>query len=79
MTKFRFHRGSLADSMVTCIEVGSLYELREHIEEADSWPATEDSLPLHVEPYGRDYRTKWDTYIVKYDGQVIGFTDGPLE
>lgn len=78
MTRFRWHRGSLADSMTTVVEVTALSELTALIQ-AD-WP---EVTHLSVKPYAYDARTGWDTYLVEAvfsDGctAVAGMTDGPL-
>ena len=72
MTKFRFHRGSLADSMATVREVNSLYELITALNDV-----CEPGKVL-IKPYCYDDRIDWDTHIVTIDGRAVGFTDGPL-
>jgi hypothetical protein len=71
MKKFREHRGSLADSMKTVVEVNGLelQQLCEKITGLDSW--------IEIRPYGYDDRIGWDTYIVLMPGWgVVGFTNG---
>jgi N6-adenosine-specific RNA methylase IME4 len=82
MTKYRPHRGMLADAMREVHEVKSFGELiRVMRAEVESWYPP-DKLPTEantkVEYYGRDDRIGWDTYIVTVDGQAWGFTDGPV-
>lgn len=77
MTKFRYHRGSLADSMATAVEVEGRYGLFLELEK--NWPEPVSSSEITIEPYGGiDHRIGWDTHIVKVDGIPVGFTDGPL-
>jgi hypothetical protein len=78
--KFREHRGTLDDSMLTCVEVDDFVGLVKHLQKI--WG--EWSLPiipgaLKIEHYCYDGRIGWNTYIVTMKGQVLGFTDGPLE
>lgn len=76
--QFRWHRGSLADSMATVVVIeptkaALLVELRKVILQAH-----EDSV--EVEPYGPgiDERIGWRTHIVTINGSAVGMTDGPL-
>ena len=83
MTRYRPHRSLLADSMRKVIEVNDLAQLVRHMRrEVASW-YPKDELPTEdntkIEPYGRDDRIGWDTYIVLVDGKAWGFTDGPLK
>jgi len=76
--KFRFHRGSLALSMETTIEVYSKIELfckifQEHSKIGECDYRFED---MTIDPYGRDYRIGWDTYMVCINGNAVGFADG---
>lgn len=73
MTKFRHHRGGLAASMETTVEVATLAELAAELQGA-GWP----SGTIVVAPYGFDDRIGWDTHIVTVDGAAVGFTDGPM-
>lgn len=77
--KFREHRGALADSMATCVEIADRTALIEHLYRNFSAP-----LPFYaitISPYDEepDRRIDWPcTYIVMLKGfGVIGFTDGP--
>ncbi|MEN5103800.1 hypothetical protein [Brucella anthropi] len=74
--KFRFHRGSLADSMKTVKEVQNRDDLIALItDEVDLKPTDH----IHIKPYGYDKRIGWDTYMVKVDGfGPVGFLDGPM-
>lgn len=72
MTRYRPHRGGLAESRYEEIGVSTLEELAEYL--VPQW----GNGPIEVVPYGFDDRTGWDTHIVKVDGVPVGFTDGPL-
>lgn len=77
MMKFREHRGSLDDSMATCVEIEPTYEaLKEHLKKILSyWPLPEP-LVLEIKRYGYDNRIQWESYIVKLEGWgVVGFTN----
>lgn len=76
--RFRWHRGSLADSMETVEELSPFLPPLLAILVRSCPEATPDNVV--VEPYfGRDERCDWDrTYIVKVNGGPVGFTDGPL-
>jgi hypothetical protein len=83
MTKYRPHRGSLDEAMAEMVEVANLSALVAHMRKsvADWYPPEE--LPTvettTVERYGYDNRIGWDTHVVKVNGSVWGFTDGPLQ
>jgi hypothetical protein len=79
--KFRFHRGSLEESMANVYEVMNHQELINLINE--QWPFKyEPILDIEVSHYVYDDRIGWDTYIIiaYYCGErhVIGFTNGEL-
>lgn len=57
---FRFHRGSLDESMQTVIEIWSYEHLLSHIRK--HWDPPISSLK--IEPYCLDERIDWDTHIV---------------
>jgi len=73
--RFREHRGTLADSMATVVEVADRAALVAHVENLLGHAAD-----IEVKPYGGvDQRNGWDTYIVTLAGYgVLGFTDGAL-
>ena len=77
MTYFRFHRGSLVDSLDTSISVESVEDVRtiveNHLEELG---VTGYGLPMHIDFYGYDARIKKDMYTVriKYYG-LIGWVE----
>lgn len=77
--KFREHRGSLAESMKTEVDVEGLDGLLAHIRKlAEPWPTFPPvtSETVRVSPYG--FVTGW--HIVTLDGYgVLGFTDSAGE
>lgn len=69
---FRPQRGGLKESMLECVTLpASVAAIASHLQ------ASIDSLK--VEPYAKDERIGWDTYLVTVDGKAVGFTNGPLE
>ena len=85
LVKFREHRGGLAESMRTLMEVIDRKQLqRLLVEKSAPWEVQlRELIALHgleVKPYTYDERINWDTHIVTLEGYgVIGFTDGPLD
>jgi len=82
MTKYRPHRGTLADAMAEVVEVADLPALVEHMRKSvQDWYPPEELPTIKtttVKPYAYDDRIRWNTYIVMVNGSVWGFTDGPL-
>ncbi|UXN70914.1 hypothetical protein N8A98_06925 [Devosia neptuniae] len=78
--KFRWHRGSLADSMDTVVEFNGTKEALTVLLKADAlpWFPPLDIHDVLVEPYTVDDRIGWDTYLVTVDGKAVGFTDGAV-
>ena len=77
--QFRWHRGSLADSMTTVVTVANRAELVAVLNEKERLleeRATEDNVA--VKPYGFDKRINWDSHIVMIGDSVMGFTDGAM-
>lgn len=80
--KFREHRGALADSMKTLVELPDRVALVEHCRKLLApFRFQFDAATLEVQPYGigrGDDRIGWKKiYIVTIKGYgVIGFTDG---
>lgn len=75
MFLFRWHRGSLADSMRTVISFSSYEELLTHVRCVlhEQYPAI-DQLTFE---HGRmDERIGWDTWYVCIDGKCIGMSNG---
>jgi hypothetical protein len=87
--RFRFHRGSLADSMATERFIYDDLSFRKAVEEfvrggpCAGPPNLELIERTHVKPYGDgpDTRVGWErTYIVTVDGfGVVGFCDGTTD
>ena len=76
---FRYHRGTLADAMKTAIEVKSLEILRQTI--IKDCECINPEGKMNIKKYGKavDVRIGWDTYIVTWDKQPIGFLSGELK
>lgn len=75
MTKFRWHRGGLAESMATVVDVPHRDAL---IAVVSGGLGLAGTNAIAVEPYGYDDRIGWDTHIVLVDGNAVGMTDGPM-
>ncbi len=84
-TKFRPHRGSLADALAECVEVTSPEELKAAILKEESHSKV---IGIRIKDYGFDKRIDWDTYIVTVQherngkseyGGVAGFTNGAAD
>ena len=77
--KFRFHRGSLDDSLETVIAVNSKQELLDILNKSyANWYDGKIIYKLnnlHIEPYGYDERIKWHTFIVTLDPVSIYYPD----
>lgn len=74
---FRFHRGGLAESMKTAVEVKTLQELRNIIEKELQ---TELIADLEFKYVGFDNRVNWNTYYVTthtalYGKHVVGMSN----
>jgi hypothetical protein len=80
--KYRDHRGLLADSLDTTVEIPATKEaLIAHLNAiSSSGPKLTNPDSVTVEKYGHgiDKRCGWDTHIVAVYGCAVGFTDGPL-
>jgi len=83
MSQFRWHRGSLAQSMITIEHFDGMEGLLEIIKKDRIFKAlvnaSEEEFTLKVEKYIHDMRIGWDTHIVLLNGTPIGFTDGAIE
>lgn len=77
---FRFHRGSLFDSLATAVKVGSVDDLTSIILQKDG-EFLKPGGELSIKKYGRgnDERIGWNTYLVCWDKSVIGFLSGELK
>lgn len=82
--KFRTHRGSLAESMETVVDLPDRAALISHVNAEyrstldimDRGDFTDDEI--EVAPYGFDKRIGWDTYLVTARGfGPLGMADGP--
>lgn len=79
MMQFRWHRGSLDDSMATVRCVRDLPHLLDVIETEFQGVPQVTGENIRIEHYGFDKRIGWDSHVVYLPGYgVIGFTDGPL-
>ena len=74
--KFRFHRGTLAESMETVVEIKNFHELQKLLYK--TFPECDgQAITLNHACY--DDRINWDTYYVCLDGKCIGMSDGALK
>ena len=75
--KFRFHRGSLEESLETITEVSSKQELCDIINQHHNLNINTDDIVIKY--YAKDSRINGDSYIVTVNGLgVIGFTNANL-
>jgi len=72
---FRWHRGSLDESMATVVPCESMAELLAILQGVDADVTGER---VDVKHYTYDERIEWDTYLVTVDGQAVGMTNGEL-
>lgn len=81
MTRFREHRGGLAESMLTAREISSRSELVAHMRaELSRYGFAFADNAVRIEPYGGDdERIGWkDVHIVIVEGYgPFGFIEGP--
>ncbi len=70
--KFRLHKGSIAESMETEVDIEPTKEAL-----ATLLDTTPDKV--EVDKYIYDNRIGWDTYLVTIDGFAVGMTDGDVE
>lgn len=77
---FRFHRGTLFDSMGTAVKVDDVDDLTRVILQKDG-EFLKPGGKLSIKKYarGKDERIGWDTHIVVWDKTVIGFLSGELK
>ena len=73
MFLYRDHRGGLAEAMDTVQEMESYTDLVRHITRVFG------TGEVTVKPYGYDKRIDWDTHIVCFNGQGVGFTNAPVK
>ncbi len=75
--KFRFHRGSLKESLKTAVEVSNKQELCKIVNQEYGLMLTPDDITIKY--YTEDKRIDWSTHIVTADGiGVLGFTNADL-
>jgi hypothetical protein len=75
--RFREHRGTLAESLETAVEIESRAELIAHLRTVYQFEIRERDLVCR--PYASDPRVEGQTYIVTLAGfGVLGFLNGPL-
>ena len=67
---FRLHRGSLEESMKTIREITCIEDIKMF---------TNSDSPITCKWYCHDERIDWDTWIIKQDGFVLGFTNGEVK
>tara|TARA_R110000851_G_scaffold268071_2_gene420677 strand:+ start:7487 stop:8386 length:900 start_codon:yes stop_codon:yes gene_type:complete len=72
---FRWHKGSLDDSMTTVVPCTSMAQLVEIL--CTLMPGT-TAERVEVKHYAFDDRIDWDTYLVTVDGAAVGMTNGEL-
>lgn len=82
MTQFRFHRGSLEDSLKTRVEVSSKADVLKIVREAlEPYEEIDD---ISIRPYGFDDRINEEVFIVVtmlggISTGAVGFTNGELK
>lgn len=79
--KFREHRGGLAESMATMVEMDDPFLILRHIRRLFPKVREIEAHPYACGSDGRDDRIGWtNVHIVTSPGfGVLGFTDGPLK
>lgn len=76
MTRFREHRGSLADSLETVVTLETRADLIAHLGRVLAPFKVTDQI-VETRHYAFDDRIGWNTYIVVVHGHgPVGFTDG---
>ena len=82
MVEFREHKGMLADSMATVVEIKDKADLIEYIKKMLSkwnFNLIIDDETVKVEFYAYDKRINWNAYVITLKGYgVLGFTNGNL-
>jgi hypothetical protein len=75
--KFRFHRGTLAESLKTVCEISSKAELLAILTQEFGFSIRDEMVSIELYVY--DNRIDWNTHIVTIRNYgVAGFTDGLL-
>jgi hypothetical protein len=79
MVRFRFHRGGLAESLATAIEVADKAHLADRLNAAWDFGPRLTAGDISCEYYADDPRSWGPTWIVTCKDGVMGFSDGPLQ
>lgn len=73
MPLYRDQRGSFEESMITTQQFTKISELILHLIEIHG------DGKIEVKDYHvHDYRCGWDVFIVTYNGNAVGYTNGPF-
>jgi hypothetical protein len=76
--KFREHRGSLAESMLTVVDLNTKKEFCDHISKVARKIVPEGEFTISFSDYSFDIRINWDTFLVMLEGYgPIGMLNGP--
>ena len=76
--KFREHRGGLAESMETVVELNTRKEFCDHLSKIARKFVPEGEFTISFSEYSFDTRIYWDTFLVILNGcGPIGMLDGP--
>lgn len=76
MVKFRWRRGSLADSLATEVEVKNIAALAELVRPVVRTSVVESNISVNPYTYRLGKAVLWVVYLRGYG--VLGFTDGAL-
>jgi hypothetical protein len=76
--KFREHRGGLAESMRTCVDLETKEAFLTHMRRVVQPFVENGAFTLAFKPYGYDDRIGWDTVLVVLEGHCpIGMMNAP--
>lgn len=75
---FRFHAGTLEESMKTCIEVTNRKELVDYLKNKSNLFGNIVEEEIQCNLYGYDNRIGWRTYLITDKHGVIGMTNGKI-
>lgn len=78
MPRFRFHRGTLEESLGTTIEIADREQLAKAVQGASLLHERIDIDTMSMRYHGMDKRTGWDTWVVLVNGHVVGHADGHI-
>lgn len=77
---FRYHRGSIFESIKTAIVVEDLKSLEQIIiKDLEGYINPKGKLEINKYGIDKDDRINWDTYIVLWNKAVVGFLSGELK